>query len=272
MTKSESFKSKIRITGKTPADCNTKDVEIMVPLKYISNFWRTLEMPLINCEVELILTWCKDCVISSATGEAKFAITETKLYVPVVTLSTDDHAKLLQQLKSNFKRKINWNKYESSIKTFAQNRYLNHLINPSFQRVNRLFALSFEKENNRTSHSTYYLPKVEIKDYNVMIDGRNFFDQSINIMGKTYENIRKVATGKGDGYTTGCLLDYPYFKENYNMIAIDLSKQLDAGLSKNQQINFKANLDRAGNTTMFFIIEKENKTIFEFSQGTVKIL
>ena len=107
MTQSESFKSKIKITGKTAAEGNTKDVEIMVPLKYLSNFWRTLEMLLINCKVELILTWSKNCVISSATGKTKFALTETKLYVPVVTLSTDDNAKLLQQLKSNFKRKIN---------------------------------------------------------------------------------------------------------------------------------------------------------------------
>ena len=116
MTQSESFKSKARITGKTPADGNTKDAEIIVPLKYLSNFWRTLEMPLMSCEVEPILTWSEDCVISSATGETKFAITETKLYVPVVTFSTEDNAKLLQQLKSNFKRKITWNKYESSIK------------------------------------------------------------------------------------------------------------------------------------------------------------
>ena len=225
LTDSESFKSKIKMTGKTPEDGNTKDVEILVPLKYIRNFWRTLEMSLINCEVELILTWSKNCVISPATGEIKFAITETKIYVPVVTLSTEDNAKLLQQLKSNFKRKINWNKYESSVKTFAQNMYLNYLINPSFQGVNRLFVLSFENENDRVSHATYYLPKVEIKDYNVMIDGRNFFDQPINSMNKTYENIRKIATGKGDDYTTGCLLDYPYFKENYKIIAIDLSKQ-----------------------------------------------
>ena len=274
MRRSESFKSKIKITRKSPPDSNMKDAEILVPLKYLSNFWRTLEMPLINCEVELILTWSKNCVISSATGETKFAITETKLYVPVVTLSTEDNAKLLQQLKSNFKRKINWNKYESSIKTFAQNRYLNYLINPSFQGVNRLFVLSFENENDRISHSTYYLPKVEIKDYNVMIDGRNFFDQPTNNMNKTYEKIRKIATGKGDDYTTGCLLDYPYFKENYKMIAIDLSKQqaLDADPRKIQQINFTANLDRAGNTTIFFIIEQEKETIFEFSQGTVKVL
>ena len=144
--------------------------------------------------------------------------------MPVVTLSTQDNVKLLQQLKSGFKKKITWNKYESSIKTFAQNRYLNYLINPTFQGVNRLFVLSFENESYRTSHSTYYLPKVEIKDYNVMIDGRNFFDQSINSMSDTYENIRKIATGKGDHYTTDCLLDYPYFKDNYKMIAIDLSK------------------------------------------------
>ena len=136
-----------------------------------------------------------DCVTSSATGKTKFAITETKLYIPVVTLSTQDNAKVLQQLKFGFKRTINWNKYESNIKAFAQNRYLNHLINPSFQGVNRLFVLSFENENDRTSHSTYYLLREEIKDYNVMIDGKNLFDQPINSMTKTYENIRKIGTG-----------------------------------------------------------------------------
>ena len=92
----------------------------------------------------LILTWSKDCVITNSTGEAKFATTEKKLYVPVLTLSTKDNEILLQQLKSGFKKTISWNKYESSIKTFAQNRYLNYLINPSFQGVNRLFVLSFE--------------------------------------------------------------------------------------------------------------------------------
>ena len=146
------FKYKIKVTGKTPAAGNTINVEIAVPLKYLSNFWRTLEIPLINCEVNLILTWSKDCVISSATGETKFKITETKLYVPVVTLSTQDNAKLLQQLKSGFKRTINWNKYQSDPKTYAQNRYLNHLVNPSFQGVNRLFVLSFENEDDRLSH------------------------------------------------------------------------------------------------------------------------
>ena len=105
-------------------------------------------MLLINCEVNLVLTWSRDCVITNSTDEGKFVINETKLYVPVVTLSTQDNAKLLQELKSGFKRIISWNKYESELKTYVQNRYLNHLINPSFQGVNSLFVLSFENEDD----------------------------------------------------------------------------------------------------------------------------
>ena len=120
LTDSESFKSKVKITGKTPAAGNTKDVEIIVPLKYLSNFWRTLEMPLINCEVNLILTWSSTCVTTNSRVAWRFAITDTKLYVSVVTLSTHDNAKLLQQLKSGFTRTINWNKYQSNLKkTYA---------------------------------------------------------------------------------------------------------------------------------------------------------
>ena len=141
---SESFKSKIKITGKAPDDGNEKDVEIMVPLKYLSNFWRTPEMPLINCEVSLILTWSSTCVITNSTGEGKFKIINTKLYVPVVTLSTQDNAKLLQQLKSGFKRVVNWNKYLSKPEFLAENPNLNHLVEPSFQGVNILFVLAFE--------------------------------------------------------------------------------------------------------------------------------
>ena len=115
---SQSFKSKINITGKTPDDGNEKDVEIMVPLKYLSNFWRTLEMPLINCEISLILTWPPTCVITNSTGQGKFEITDTNIHVPVVTLSTQDNAKLLEHLKSGFKRVINCNKYLSRPKLF----------------------------------------------------------------------------------------------------------------------------------------------------------
>ena len=164
LANSESFKSKVKITGRTPACGNRKDAEIIAPLKYLNDFWRTLEMLLINCKINLILTWSKDCVTTNSISAGKFAINDTKLYVPVVTLSTQDNAKLLQQLKSGFKRTINWNKYQSSIKTYAQSRYLNHLVDPSFQGVNRLFVLSFENEADRASRSTYYLPNVEIKD------------------------------------------------------------------------------------------------------------
>ena len=223
----DSFKFKAKITGQI-GDDGTKDVEIMVPLKYLSNFWRGLEMPLINCEVNLILTWSSTCVLiatSIRNQNATFAITDTKLYVPVVTLSTQENIKFLQQLKSGFKRVINWNKYLSKAELLAQNPNLNHLVEPSFQGVNRLFVLAFENDNDRTSDEQHYLPTVEIKDYNIMINGENFFDQPIKNNKVTYENIRKIATGQGDDYTTGCLLDYPYFADTNKMIAVDLSKQ-----------------------------------------------
>ena len=271
---SKSFKSKVKITGKTPNNDNEKDVEIMVPLKYLSNFWRTLEMPLINCEVNLILTWSSTCVITESNGAGTFAITDTKLYVPVVTLSTQENTKFLQQLKSGFKRVINWNKYLSKPELLAQNPNLNHLVEPSFQGVNRLFVLAFENDNHRTTHDLYYLPNVEIKDYNIMINGENFFDQPIKNNKVTYDNIRKIATGQGDDYTTGCLLDYSYFINTYKMIAVDLSKRqaLDADPRAIQQINFTANLDRAGNTRVYFILEEAKETILDFSQGAVKVL
>ena len=140
---SESFKSRIKIKGKTPNNGNEKDAEMMVPLKYLSNFWRTLEMPLINCEVNLILTWSSICVITNSSGAGTFAIIDTKLYVPVITLSTQDNSNLLQQLKSCFKTVINWNKYLSKPELLAQNPNLNHLVEPTFQGVNRLFVLDF---------------------------------------------------------------------------------------------------------------------------------
>ena len=258
---SESFKFKVKITGKTPNDDNEKDVEIMVPLKYLSNFWRTLELPLINCEVNLILTWSSTCVITNSTGAATFEITDTKLYVPVVTLSTKENAKLLQQLKSGFKRVINWNKYLSKPELLRRNPYLNYLIEPSLQGVNRLFILAFENDTQRTSG--YYLPSVEIKNYNIVINGENFFDQPIKNTKITYDNVRKIATGYGDYYTTGCLLDYPYFTETYKMIAVDLSKQkaLDFDPKAIQQVNFTGNLDRAGNTRVYFILEEAKETV-----------
>ena len=172
-------------------------------------------MPLINCEVELILNWSANCVIIYTNDNNQvptFKITETNIYVPVVTLSTQDNEKLLPQLKSGFKRKISWNKYLAKPELLAQNANLNYLIEPSFQDVNRLFVLAFENVEQRTSNKRYYIPNIEIKDYNIMIDGKNCFDQPVKNDKVTYENIRKITIGQGDDYTTSCLLDYTYFK------------------------------------------------------------
>ena len=166
-----------------------------MPLKYLSNFWRSLNIPLINCKIKLILTWFKNCVlISKATKEANygadpvvrkidnpenatFQVTDTKLYVLVVTLSRENDAKLLEQLKSGFKRTIIWNKYRSQMTIQTQNNNLNYLINPTFANLNKLFVLSFPRNNNADSrcfYSNYYVPKDEINDFNVLIDGKFF--------------------------------------------------------------------------------------------------
>ena len=121
--------------------------------------------------------------------------------------------------------------------------------------------MAFENDAQRTSNKRYFIPNVEIKDYNVMIDGKNFFDQLIKTNNVTYENIRKIATGQGDDYITGCLLDYIYFKNYYKMITVDLNKEqvLDVDPKAIQQIDFTPNLDRAGNTRIYFILEEAKK-------------
>ena len=161
-----------------------------MPLKHLSNFYKTLDIPLINCEINLILTWRKKCVIASkATRDAEpdadpavaavynpinktFKIAGTKLYVAVVTLSMEDDNKLLEQLKAGFKRTIKWNKYRSETTNQVKTNNFNYLIDLTFNNVYRLFFLSFENEENRTSFSKYYTTKVEIKDFNVLIDGK----------------------------------------------------------------------------------------------------
>ena len=162
----DSFNSIVKVTGQTD-NHRIINIEIMDPLKYLSNLWRTLKMPLLNCEVNLILTWSANCVIiytNVANQIPTFTITETNLYVPVVTLSTQNNVKLLAQLKSGFKRVINWNKYLSKPELIPQHPNLNCLTEPSFQGVNRLFVLAFEDGTQRTSNKRYYLPNVKIKD------------------------------------------------------------------------------------------------------------
>ena len=134
--------------------------------------------------------------------------------------------------------------------------------------------MALKNDAQRTNIKRCYISNVQIKDYNVVIDGKNFFDQPVQNDKVTYENIRKIATGQGDNYTTGCLLDYSYFKDHYKMIPVNLSKQhaLDADRKATQQINLTALLDRVGNTRFYFILEEAKETVFEFSQGPVKVL
>ena len=225
------------------------NVQLAVPLKYISNIFRALEMPIVNCKVDLELTWHKDCVISSANAAAdnvvSFTITDTKLYVPIATLSTKDNTNLTKQLNEGFKRTVYWNRYKSTMHTgvAAANNPFRKLLDASFEGVNRLFVLAFANVGNdleRNGYRKYFMPRIIITNYNVLIDGRNFYDQPINSQIRQYDEIRKIAIGKGDNYATGCLLDYSSFKNNYQLVAIDLSKQkeLDADQCVIQQIEF----------------------------------
>ena len=267
---SNTFKYKNKIIDNTNNQ-GTKDIELDIPLKYLGNFWRALNIPLISCEVSLELKWDKNCVITSleqrviaganppardnAPTGATLAIIDCKLYVPVVTLSKDDEIKLLTNLKSGFKREIIWNKYRSQMTTEAINSKLKILVDPTFTNVNKLFVLAFQTADDRQSYSQFYLPKVMVKDYNVIIDKLAFFDLPIKIEEESYEKIIDIS--RNDEYTTGNLLDYDYFKKYYKLIAIDLSKQqvLQENEDLIQQINFIGRLTEAIN--VFIIIEKK---------------
>ena len=185
-------------------------------------------MPLINCEVELSLKWHENCILSSGRTAATFAITDTKLYAPVVTLNTEDNAKLSKPLREGFKRSAYWNKYKVILKDYVANNYIREWRDASIQGFNKLFVLIYAYGNNITIENTfrkYFLPRLKIENYNIETDGRNFYDQPVNDMIKQYDEIRKISTGQGDNYTTGCLLDFAYFEKNYRLIAADLSKQ-----------------------------------------------
>ena len=213
-----------------------QEVELAIPLKYLGNFWRALNIPLISCEVSLELKWDKNCIITSleqrdigggyrdnAPVGATLSITDCKLYVPAVTLSKDDETKLLTNLKSGFKREIIWNNYRSQMTTEAINNNLNILIDSTSTNVNRLFVLAYQNADDRRSYSQFYLPRVMVKDFNVIIDKLAFFELPIKTEEEAYEKIIDIS--RNNEYTTGNLLDYDYFKKYYKLIAIDLSKQ-----------------------------------------------
>ena len=291
---SNKFKYKNKITGNTydvdagaqDYDVNkngTQEVELAIPLKYLGNFWRALNIPLISCEVSLELKWDKNCGITSLeqrdigggnrdnspTG-ATLNINDCKLYVPAVTLSKDDEIKLLTTLKSGFKREIIWNKYRSQMTAEAVNNNLNILIDPTFTNVNRLFVLAYQNADDRQSFSQFYLPKVLVKDFNVIIDKLAFFDLPIKTEEEAYEKIIDIS--RNNEYTTDNLLDYDYFKKHYELIAIDLSKQqvLQENEDLMQQINFIGKLEEAAN--VFIIIEKKENTILEISQNLANVI
>ena len=282
VNKSQSFKYKAALLGKTadaPNNTNSsvKEVKIVVPLKYLINFWRSLEMPLINCKVYLELNWFEHCILSSAGNTEKFAITDTKLHVPIATLSTKYSANLPKQLNDGFERSVYWNSYETKpAKVIEQGENIYELLNASFQGVKRLFVLAYfiadggNDEAHIKNNRKYFLPRGEIKNYNVLIDGRYFYDQPINDLIKQYDKIRKVSTGYVDDCVTGCLLDYAYCKNNYKLIAVGLSKQKALDVDP---IVFQGVVEGKNNTKirLYPILEKSKEAIQEFAKGTVKV-
>ena len=242
-------------------------------------------MPLINCKVSLELNWIGDCILPSARNSAKFVITDAELHVPIVTLSTKDSANLTKQLNEGYKRSVYWNSYETKpAKVIEKGKNLYQLLNASFQGVKRFFVLAcfiaagdnIDEVAGIKNYRKYFLPRGEIKNYNILIDGRNFYDQPINDLIKQYHEVRKVSTGYGDDYTTGCLLDYAYFKDHYRLIVVDLSKQkaLDVDPRATQQIVFQGVAEGANNTKIRLctILKQSKETMLEFSKGTAKVL
>ena len=244
-------------------------------------------MLLINCKVELSLKWYERCLLTAATT-VTFTITDAKLYVSIVTLSTEDNSKLTKLLNEGFKRPIYWNEYKvipnKTIELAAINdvKYIRELLDSSWQAVKRLFALAYNNTagNDQVSvdsYKKYFLPSVKIDNYNIEIDGINFYDQPINDSIKQYDGVRKISTEQGDDYTTGCLLDYSYFEKNYRLFAVDLSKQkaLDADSRAIQQISFTDTIKATVANTriiIFYVLEKSKETKLEFSKGTTNVL
>ena len=272
---SSSFEYKSSFFKPLTADDNGvfKDVEIAVPLRYLSNFWRSLEIPLINCKIHLELNWSKDCVMSTI-ADTTLKITNTKLYLPIVALSSKDNVKLVKLLEEGFKRPVYWNNNQTKIeiRNLDYNNLARSSLDASFQEVRRLFVLAFDNTDNGAkkvelnSHKKYFLPRVST--YNALINGRNFYDQPINDLVKQYEEIRKTAAGQGDDYTTGFLLDYQYLKDHYNLIAVDLIKQkeLDADSRAVQQIEFYGMLKT--NSKVYTVLEKSKEKMLEFYKET----
>ena len=249
---SNSLKYKIKLLGNVTlvagdaAGVRRLNVKVVVPLKYLSSFFRSLEMSLINCKIKLNLTWKKECVLSTGAAEAVFIINDTKLYVPVVTLSKEDNKDFIEQQNKGFPRSIYWNEYKTQeVNEDADANVFKYInLDPSFQGVNRLFVMSYNRVDDQPTKNgqrKYYLPRISLNKYNVIIYGRNFYDNKIESDIEKYRELKKVMIGKGEDYTTGSLLDYNYFDKHFKLVAVDLSKQkeLDADPRAIQQIGFE---------------------------------
>ena len=240
---SESFKYKVNLLG-NPVVTNR-----VVKRNLKIDFFRSLEMSLINCKIKVNLTWKRECILSTDAANAVYIINDTKLYVPVVTLSKEDNKDFIEQQNKGFQRSISWNEYKIKEKTEdADASGTNINLDPSFRGVNRLFLMTYNGaagQATRDGQRKYYLPRVDLKKYNVIIDGRNFYDNPIESDIEKYRELKKVMIGKGEDYTAGSLLDYDYFKKNYKLVAVDLFKQkeLDADSRAIQQIESKCMLE-----------------------------
>ena len=198
------------------------------------------------------------------------------MYVPVVTLPKEDNKDFIEPQNKGFQRSIYWNEYKT--KEINENadanvfKYIN--LDPSFQGVNRLFVMAYNREDDRPTRNEqqkYYLPRIDLKKYNVMIDGRNVYDNPIERDIERYREFKKVMIGKGEDYTTGSLLDFNYFKKHYKLVVVDLSKQkeLDADPRAIQQIEFKYMLGT--NSTIYWVLKKCEEITLKFYRGTVKV-
>ena len=227
---------------------------------------------------------------ANATGgdSVTIKISDAKLYVPVVILSTEDKVKLTKQLNKGFKRSAYWSEYKVidskkvDITNANDEEYKRELLDSSYQRVKRLFFLAYDNTegDNLVSVDSFkksFLPTVKMQNYNIEIDGRNFKDQSINDSVKKYDKFGKVWTGQSDNYTTGCLLDFTYFKNIYRLNAADLSKQkaLDGDSRAIQQIIFTGNIKQKAENTkviIYYFLEKSKERSLKFSKRTRKVL
>ena len=275
---SDSFKYKVELLGDPvhAVSIARRNVKVVVPLKYLSNFFRSLEMPLINCKIKLNLTWKKGYVLPNQAGAAVFIINDTKMYVQVVPLSKEGNKDFIEQQNKGFQRSIYWNEHKTKEQTENADanspKYIS--LDSSFQGVNRLFIMTYNRvdcQPTRNGQRKYYLPRIDLNEYNVIIDGRNFYDNPIESDIEKYRELKKVMIGKGEDYTTGSLLDYNYFKKHYKLVAVDLSKQkeLEADPRAIQQIEFKYMLGT--NSTIYWVLEKSKETILEFYKGTFKV-